>query len=397
MISSTEANANNEKTIHVILNEERLEFSIDPYLTEGTTLVQFRPLFEAMDIQVTWNQQEKSITGMKEDFLLEMKVDSDIAIVNGEEIELLKAPEVIQGNTMVPIRFISESTGALVAWNPYHPEVIIYTDEFMELHGVTRVQVSEAITEAIEQIRLEVEEREAGNTPIEPVPVPDQPAGDGKYVPANSDDVDLHALQGMYQGFVPDFGGYKCGGTCWEYYTFFPSGQVFVGPPPNGGPETIHCGQDDCYDYTIKDGALTLSNGDTYSITVTDGQLVIDDVRLTKVLPVEQSLTLDDQFKHLGYQGYVGIGGAITWTYTIEFRADGTFISDNVMLGSVQGGDSVTHGGTGSETSGSYRISGNTLTLAYGDGTVEHQLFFIHETDSDEIDDIQIGSNNYYF
>src|SRR5690625_2927452 len=113
MISSTEANANNEKTIDVILNEERLEFSIDPYLTEGTTLVQFRPLFEAMDIQVTWNQQEKSITGMKEDFLLEMKVDSDIAIVNGEDIELLKAPEVIQANTMVPIRFISESPGAL--------------------------------------------------------------------------------------------------------------------------------------------------------------------------------------------------------------------------------------------------------------------------------------------
>ncbi len=40
-----------------------------------------------------------------------LTIGSDIAYVNGEVQTLLKAPEIINGNTMIPVRFISEQLG----------------------------------------------------------------------------------------------------------------------------------------------------------------------------------------------------------------------------------------------------------------------------------------------
>lgn len=385
------------RPVTILFNERQLELEKDPVITNGTTLVPFRPLFEAMGIKVEWNQAQQIVTGTADGYTLQLQVGSNKAVVNGKTLTMSEAPRLVDGYTLVPVRFISESTGSLVAWNPYSPQVIVYTESFIASNGATREQVQDMVDKELARIKAEYEAAQAANQPPEPIAVPEPPQGSGVYKPAVSDSVDVSKLQGMYYGFRDDNGGYECGGMCWDMFTFLQGSQVIVGPPVNGGPETIDCGTDSCQSYTISNGTLTLGNGERYSIKVEGGTLFIDDVEMERVRPANADLKLTDEYVYRGYTGLAGISaGSTSWTNWITFYDNGTFKSNRLMLGSVQGG-APTQGAAGGETTGSYRISGNTLVLAYQDGTVENLLFFVHNDSAPgQNNNIQIGENYFY-
>ncbi|MEI0736978.1 copper amine oxidase N-terminal domain-containing protein [Paenibacillus sp. JTLBN-2024] len=78
-------------------------------------------MFETMGIALTWNQQNQTITGQKGSMSFTLKVGSTKAVLNGKEIKLDKLARVVQGNTLVPLRFVGEATGGLVVWDPKKP------------------------------------------------------------------------------------------------------------------------------------------------------------------------------------------------------------------------------------------------------------------------------------
>lgn len=215
--------------------------------------------------------------------------------------------------------------------------------------------------------------------------------GTDAYQPADPGSVDLERLEGMYYGFSPDFDGYDCGGMCWNIITFLPGGQVVMDAPLSGGPETINCAEGVCQSYTIEDGELILEDGDTIAIAIDGDTLIIDEVELAPVQPVEDGLTLDQEYTHRGFSGLVGISsGSTSWREDIVLRPDGTYESSDLMIGSVAGGAPTT-GAAGGDSSGTYRISGNTIELTDTSGETSKALFFIHDDD----DSIQIGDSNF--
>ncbi|MCR8659515.1 copper amine oxidase N-terminal domain-containing protein [Paenibacillus endoradicis] len=109
--------ANNLSIIKVYVDGEQLVFDIDPIQTEGTTLVQFTTVFKALGLQYSWDQKTKTVTGYNDDITLKLTIGNKTAIVNGEKVTLLVAPKVVNGNTLIPLRFVSEATGADVEWN----------------------------------------------------------------------------------------------------------------------------------------------------------------------------------------------------------------------------------------------------------------------------------------
>ncbi|MEK3877489.1 stalk domain-containing protein [Paenibacillus sp. FSL M7-0420] len=382
------------KTIEVNLDDKPLTFEKAPLLDKGTTLVPFRPLFEAMGLTVGWNPAQQTVTGTKEGLTIVMKIGSKTATVNGTSVQLLQAPTIIDSYTMVPLRFVGESTQALVAWNPYKPQILVYTDPYLAANGLTKATAKAAVDKQIAEFKKVYDEQIASQPqptkPPAPGTVPNAPAGDGSYKPAASDQVNLSNLQGTYYGFSPDYDGYECGGMCWNILTFLPGNKVVVDAPKQGGPETINCSRDGCQTYTIQSGKLKLSNGDTYDIAVKSGKLHIDDVELSRVKTVKNGLTLSGTYVHRGFQGLAGISaGSTSWTRTLVLNSNGTFTSDNLMLGTVQGGAPTTGGAGGSDT-GSYKISGNTIVFAFGNGKVSSSLFFQHDDGS-----IQVGDENY--
>lgn len=106
-----------EKPIKVFLNGERLQVAIDPIIEKGTTLVPMRSIFEGLGMQVTWDSSTKTITGKGNNVTTKLTVGQSKAYVNGVEVKLAVPAKIVQGNTLVPLRFIAESAGCEVQWD----------------------------------------------------------------------------------------------------------------------------------------------------------------------------------------------------------------------------------------------------------------------------------------
>lgn len=104
--------------ITVYVNGERVYFTQAPILENGTTLVPMRAILEKMETTVNWADNTRTIHCVRDDTIVDLKVGSDVVMVNNTTLRRLQTvPKIVGGSTMVPLRFISESFGANVSWN----------------------------------------------------------------------------------------------------------------------------------------------------------------------------------------------------------------------------------------------------------------------------------------
>jgi putative multiple sugar transport system substrate-binding protein len=89
-----------------------------PIIENGRTLVPFRFIGEALGAQIGWDPANRTVSYLLEDKSIVLTIGSTTALVNGVKTTLDVAAKILPtGRTVVPIRFISESIGAGVAWN----------------------------------------------------------------------------------------------------------------------------------------------------------------------------------------------------------------------------------------------------------------------------------------
>ena len=82
---------------------------VRPFITkENRTLVPIRFIAEKLGGEVIWNQDEQSVTVKFEEKTLVFKIGSDKTLVNDNEEVMDTTPILINGRTMLPLRFISE-------------------------------------------------------------------------------------------------------------------------------------------------------------------------------------------------------------------------------------------------------------------------------------------------
>ncbi len=89
------------------------------------TLVPIRAVIEALGGSVEWNEAEREVVLTMNSDVISLTIDSDAAYLNGEEHILDTAPVVINGRTMLPIRFIAEGFGLSVDWNEAEQSITI--------------------------------------------------------------------------------------------------------------------------------------------------------------------------------------------------------------------------------------------------------------------------------
>ena len=107
-----------EKEITVLLNETKMVFDVPPVLMNGRTMVPLRAIFEALDAKVFWNESNETVSGIstKGDRIV-ISIGSNVATVNGKATEIDAPPIIVNGRTLVPLRFISETFGCEVGWD----------------------------------------------------------------------------------------------------------------------------------------------------------------------------------------------------------------------------------------------------------------------------------------
>lgn len=112
--------------INVIMNSAFLEFpDQEPVIENGTTLVPIRAVAEALGLDVTWDDATDTVVLKKDNFYVELVIGSTVAKTSAGVKTLAVAPKIINGRTMVPLRFIAEEMGLTVLWNDEYQRVII--------------------------------------------------------------------------------------------------------------------------------------------------------------------------------------------------------------------------------------------------------------------------------
>lgn len=115
--------------ISIYLNDAKQSYSNKAMIKNGATLVPLRGIFEGLGAQVTWNASTKTIDATKGGTKVWLKIGSTTTKVNGSNVSIAVPAQVVNGSTLVPLRFISESLGAKVEWVPTTKTVKIATGD----------------------------------------------------------------------------------------------------------------------------------------------------------------------------------------------------------------------------------------------------------------------------
>ena len=112
--------------IKVIVNGEQVVFpDTNSVIVNGRTLVPVRAIFEKMGLEVDWDSQTRTVIGKKEGLVIKLPIDNKYANKNGEDIELDVPASIVEGRTMVPVRFIADSVEAKTNWDGENKTVLI--------------------------------------------------------------------------------------------------------------------------------------------------------------------------------------------------------------------------------------------------------------------------------
>lgn len=114
-----------ENPIKILLDGKQIQFDQPPIIQDGRTLVPLRAIFEAMEATVLWDDATKTVTSIKLETTIVLKIGDNILKKNSDEIELDVPAQIVNGRTLVPARAVAESFGADVGWDGNTKTVII--------------------------------------------------------------------------------------------------------------------------------------------------------------------------------------------------------------------------------------------------------------------------------
>ncbi|MCK5744486.1 MAG: copper amine oxidase N-terminal domain-containing protein [Caldisericia bacterium] len=112
------------------LDGKSVEMDVVPVIKNGRTLLPARYVTEPFGGEVFWDGDEKKVTYILADKIVELWIGKSTAKVNGIEVQIDPnnpevVPTIINDRTMVPIRFLAESLGCSVEWIADTKEIIL--------------------------------------------------------------------------------------------------------------------------------------------------------------------------------------------------------------------------------------------------------------------------------
>jgi len=118
-----------DSTINVYLKGKLQTFEQSAIIKDGSTLVPMRAIFEALGATVKWDAKQQIIDATKDDKIIRLQIGWKGAWIGETKVALDVAPQIINGSTMVPLRFIGEALGEKVEWDSTSRSVLISTDK----------------------------------------------------------------------------------------------------------------------------------------------------------------------------------------------------------------------------------------------------------------------------
>ena len=132
VFSSVSAFAIATDEIVIAIDSNKVEFNDDlcfPFVDENNrTLVPFRAALEKYGATVEWNNESRIAVAVKGDITVEVPIEQNYILKNGEKITTDSAAKIVNGRTYLPIRAVIEAFGSEVEWDQALKTVVITTE-----------------------------------------------------------------------------------------------------------------------------------------------------------------------------------------------------------------------------------------------------------------------------
>ncbi|WP_338130719.1 copper amine oxidase N-terminal domain-containing protein [Cohnella ginsengisoli] len=112
--------------MNLFINGDETIPAVAPIIRDGSTLVPFRAIAEALRAEVVYNAADHTVTVTRDGISVKLVLNSKTAYVNGKTVKLEVSATVVKGSTVVPVRFVSEALDSTVKWEPVSQSVVIY-------------------------------------------------------------------------------------------------------------------------------------------------------------------------------------------------------------------------------------------------------------------------------
>ena len=107
------------------VGDQAVLLDVPPQVVDGRTLVPLRFLGNALGATLTWEADTRHIRFELGTAQIDLWVGKDEALVGGRAVTMDVPPQIVDGRTLVPLRFISENLGAGVVYNPADQSITI--------------------------------------------------------------------------------------------------------------------------------------------------------------------------------------------------------------------------------------------------------------------------------
>lgn len=118
----------------VMINGREIRFDCEPLTVDDVTLVEVRPLAEALGASVKWSPNTQSVKLTTKKTGIVLKIDYDIMTKtdlnededdNMEQVQLAAAPVLIDDVAYVPVRSVAEALGAEIDWDSESNSILL--------------------------------------------------------------------------------------------------------------------------------------------------------------------------------------------------------------------------------------------------------------------------------
>lgn len=109
-----------------IIANEVVTIEVPPRVWQGTTMLPLRFVGEnILGASVAWEQTTKTITMHKEGTAVQLTLENPQAVINGKPVSLTVPPFTEKDRTLVPLRFLAETFGYEVHYDPRDKSVLL--------------------------------------------------------------------------------------------------------------------------------------------------------------------------------------------------------------------------------------------------------------------------------
>ncbi|HHW03253.1 MAG TPA: AMIN domain-containing protein [Thermoanaerobacterales bacterium] len=113
------------KPVEIYIGSQKVETDVAPVIVNGRTMVPLRVISENLGASVYWDNAQRMVKVTTSTKTILLVINNKKAVINDQEVTLDAPAIIIEGRTMVPLRFIGESLGAGVFWDSAQRRVVI--------------------------------------------------------------------------------------------------------------------------------------------------------------------------------------------------------------------------------------------------------------------------------